>query len=434
MNTRLVTQINGMVTVLLSLLLITSTTNAITFQLKTGTKNITLPDGKKAFMWGFGLQGSPITIPGPLLQIPPGDNSLTIELKNNLTEPVSIVIPGQTTTMTPVKFTDGQGRQRVRSFTHETASGQSAVYTWNNLKPGTYVYHSGTHPAVQVQMGLYGGITKDVAANQAYLGISYDNEVILFYSEVDRTLHQKVKKGKYGPGQNVTSTINYRPNYFLINGEAYSQGQAPIEAGVVGQTTLLRFFNMGLRTHVPTLNGLYMQVIAEDGNLYPYPREQYSVMLAAGKTKDALLTLDHEGSYAVYDRKLDLTNDKASAGGMLTYLNITTPSAATIENTVTIIQTKYGSKRNQLMVTATTEMAPDTVILTAAAHFGDTVVTLGNLRYIAKKGIYRQFFNDVTTKPDQITVTIWPKTGEMLTTDNSNQDTQSVPVPFKLEQ
>ena len=26
------------------------------------------------------------------------------------------------------------------------------------MKPGTYLYQSGTHPQVQVQMGLYGGV------------------------------------------------------------------------------------------------------------------------------------------------------------------------------------------------------------------------------------------------------------------------------------
>ena len=29
------------------------------------------------------------------------------------------------------------------------------------IAPGTYLYHSGTHPAVQVQMGLYGALTKN---------------------------------------------------------------------------------------------------------------------------------------------------------------------------------------------------------------------------------------------------------------------------------
>jgi hypothetical protein len=187
---------------------------------------------------------------------------------------------------------------------------------------------------------------------------------------------------------------------------------------------------MGLKTHVPTLNGLYMRLIAEDGNPYPYAREQYSVMLAAGKTIDALLNSDQAGVYAVYDRRLALTNDKSPNGGMLAYLDID-PAPQTSNPTVSsvsIVQTKYNSKNNLLMVQATTASAPDTVTLVAEAHFGDTVEPLGTLLYIANKGFYRKYFQNIMSTPDSITVTIWPINGEMSMISN-NSDTQ--PVPFK---
>lgn len=421
----------SLIIVLFNLVLISSQVNAVTFQLRAAVKNLTLPDGTKVPMWGFGLKGSPITIPGPLLEVPPGDNTLTIKLTNKLPQPVSIVIPGQMTTMTPVKFTDAQGRQRVRAFTQETATDQTQTYTWNNMRPGTYVYHSGTQPAVQVQMGLYGGVKKDVASNQAYSGIAYDHEVILFYSEIDPYLHRMVKRGKYGPGKQLTSTINYQPKYFLVNGQPYSPSQTPLPAGIQGETTLIRFINMGLKTHVPTLNGLYLRIIAEDGNLYPYPREQYTIMLAAGKTKDALLTSAPAGVYAVYDRRLNLTNDKSPGGGMLTYLDISEPPQAVGNSTsssVSIVQTKYKSKNNLLLVKASTDSDPDTVTLVAEANFGNTTEPLGTLLYIDSKGFYRKYFSNITSAPDSITVTIWPINGEMSSISN-NTDTK--PVPFK---
>ena len=40
------------------------------------------------------------------------------------------------------------------------------IYSWTNMKPGTYLYQSGTHPQVQVQMGLYGGVKKDFATGR----------------------------------------------------------------------------------------------------------------------------------------------------------------------------------------------------------------------------------------------------------------------------
>ena len=422
----------SLIIILFNLVLISSQTNAVTFQLKAATKTLTLPDGTKVPMWGFGLKGSQITIPGPLLEVPLGDSTLTIELTNNLSQPVSIVIPGQITTMTPVRFNDGKGHQRVRAFTQETAPKKSGTYTWNNLKPGTYVYHSGTQPAVQVQMGLYGGVKKDVASNQAYSGIAYDHEVTLFYSEIDPYLHRMINQGKYGPGKTVTSTINYQPKYFLVNGQPYSQDQTPLSAGIQGETTLIRFINMGLKTHVPTLNGLYLRIIAEDGNLYPYPREQYTVMLAAGKTKDALLTPDQAGVYAVYDRRLNLTNDKSPNGGMLTYLDIdpAPPANNSTVSSVSIMQTKYKSEDNLLLVKASTDSDPDTVTLVAEANFSNTTEPelLGTLLYIDNKGFYRKYFSNITKAPDSITVTVWPINGEMSTITN-NTDTK--PVPFE---
>ena len=60
---------------------------------------------------------------------------------------------------------------------------------------------------------------------------------------------------------------------------------------------------------MPTLEGgLYMDLIAEDGNLYPFPVTQYGVELPAAKTIDAVLNVGADGTYALYDRALNLTN------------------------------------------------------------------------------------------------------------------------------
>jgi len=44
----------------------------------------------------------------------------------------------------------------VRSFGTEVVTGTPAVLTWANLRPGTYLIESGTHPSIQGPMGLYG--------------------------------------------------------------------------------------------------------------------------------------------------------------------------------------------------------------------------------------------------------------------------------------
>ena len=74
------------------------------------------------------------------------------------------------------------------------------------------------------------------------------------------------------------------------------------------------------------MHGLYMRLIAEDGNLKAYPKEQYTVMLPAGKTQDVIFTLPAAPDIIpLYDRMLDLTNWTSSPGGLLTYIKVANP-------------------------------------------------------------------------------------------------------------
>ena len=334
--------------------------SAIEYWLRADTVNVTMPDGTLVPMWGYALTDATYTtgtpsVPGPALTVPPGDTTLTVHLQNKLSEPTSLVIQGQVAAMTPVWDNGMSGPRpsaaaRVRSFTHEApVGGGTADYSWSNVKPGSYLYHSGTHPQVQVQMGLYGGMTRNTAASEAYAGVPYDNEVTLLFSEIDPALHAAVAGGTYGTASGPTSTFDYQPKYFLINGKPYAAGAAPLATVPAGQKTLLRFMNAGLQTHVSVINGTYLQMIAEDGNPYPWPanpRQQYSVLLPAAKTVDALLTpAMASGSaptrYALYDRRLNLSNGAAQDGGMLAMLEVSgngTAPAITSNPTLTATQ------------------------------------------------------------------------------------------------
>jgi FtsP/CotA-like multicopper oxidase with cupredoxin domain len=341
---------------------------AVEYWLRADKVNVTMPDGVVVPMWGYALTdsnfvtGTP-SVPGPALTVPPGDPVLTIHLKNNLPEATSIVIPGQVAAMNPVWDNGMRGARpsasaRVRSFTHEAlVGGGTADYTWSNVKPGTYLYHSGTHPQVQVQMGLYGGATKNAVAAtattpaEAYTGVPYSNEVTMLFSEIDPALHAAVAGGTYGTASGPTSTFDYQPKYFLINGKPYAAGAAPLATLPAGQKTLLRFLNAGLQTHVPVINGQYLKMIAEDGNPYPWPgnpRQQYSVLLPAAKTVDAILTPTlspgaAQTRYAVFDRRLNLTTGAAQGGGMLAMLDVAGSGSApsiTSNPTLTAMQNK----------------------------------------------------------------------------------------------
>jgi hypothetical protein len=348
------------------------------------------PFGNKAPipMWGFVQTGTgpdcDFIAPGPgtsataavfpTISANAGD-TLRIHLMNALplpvsppapgavyTEPASLVISGQPSVMTPTWTDSSTGNrsaltQRVRSFAPETSqqSTSPVVYTFGPLKAGSYLIESGTHQAVQMQMGLYGVLRVYGKApvlpgtgGLAYTDPSsaFDSEATLLFSEIDPVLHDAVATGQYGPNPApppgwLTSTIDYHPRYFLVNGKPYTAGSPAMPIGAINRNVLVRFLNAGLDTKVPVLQSQYVSVIAEDGHFYtttgylgtppklvpgscPAPKQQYSVFLPAGKTADAILTTPPTPvTIPVYDRRLHLTNDGASPGGMLVFLTTT---------------------------------------------------------------------------------------------------------------
>jgi hypothetical protein len=158
----------------------------------------------------------------------------------------------------------------------------------------------------------------------------------MLYSEIDPALHAAVANATYGSG-GPTSTLGYRPRFFLINGKAFPDASLdPLVAVPAGQNLLLRFVNAGLMTHVPTIAGQYWRVVAEDGNPVPVlgnPRQQYSAFLAPGKTLDVLLNPDNPNStgsvrYAIFDSRYYDTNDGAPGGGMFARLEVGPAAAA----------------------------------------------------------------------------------------------------------
>lgn len=367
---------------LLMLMLLTLFTGAkaygatIDVYLQVGVQTIpvnTFNNPEPITMWGYAqctdgtfTSCGAVTVPGPTLTANQND-TLRIHVNNNLTgpftEPTSVIIPGQTATMTPVWIDPATGAvvstgsrpagdvtSRIRSFTAETAVGGTTIYTWPSLKTGSYLYQSGTHPALQVQMGLYGALIVRTAGGAPYPGITApNNEVTLLFSEIDPELHYSVASGLYGtpppppPAASVrgqrTSTEDYHPKYFLINGAPYSPALSPISAGSPGQSLLIRFLNAGLVEKTPTLQNQYMTIIAEDGNLLPYSKQQYSLLLPAGKTMDAIISPTTVGYIPVFDRSLNLTNATSSPGGMLVYLTV---GAANQLLTVTLAGTGTG--------------------------------------------------------------------------------------------
>ena len=346
--------------------------------------SVALRDGTVSPMWGYCATGACSTswAPGPTIVAAAG-SSLTISLTNQLPVPTSLVVlgqsggglgaptkvdspahPGQNYTTFPVNapvnppgggnaFVPPTQAQRVRSFGTEVAPGSTATLTWSSLRPGTYLYETGTLPSLQAPMGLYGVLVVTTAPaggspGIAYPGVSYDADATLLFSEIDPVQNAAVDAAAFAgtdvnrrfndPACSATApcypaAVNYTPTYFLINGN-YFDKTAPQNSmfdipGTFRSTgnVLVRLLNAGSRTHVPSFVGLPMAIVGEDGNLAPgKPKVQNEALLTAGKSFDALVTppaadaVYGAATYPVFDRSLSLSTANRLDGGMMGFL------------------------------------------------------------------------------------------------------------------
>ena len=310
------------------LALVAGSASAATYDLRAGTTTVDYGSGS-VDAWGYALVSSDIgggpvagddqvMVPGPTIYVPAGQD-LTINLLNNLGEGTSIVIQGQKLTGGLQRNLDG----RVTAFTDEAAAGAgTASYFWSaaELKAGTFLYNSGSHPAKQVQMGLYGAVVVDADATgcasglAAYPGVCYDRDIVIIYSEVDPDLRNSA-----APAQ----PLNFKPKYFLVNGDA-TGGTVLTEStpAELNSRVLLRFVNAGLKGYVPTLLGEDLEWVAEYGNPYPHVRKSYSAYLSAGKTMDAIWVPETFDRHPLFDRRLHLSyNGRGTMGGLMAFLD-----------------------------------------------------------------------------------------------------------------
>ena len=166
------------------------------FSLVAASGSIVTGDGNNLPAWGYAMAGGaqPMQYPGPTLIVNQGER-ISITLTNSLPLPASIVFPGQT----GVTATGGT----TGALTQEVASGGGSVtYTFTASQPGTFLYHSGTRPELEVEFGLLGALivrpagfdAANAATRKSYGPVStaYDREYLYLLSEMDRSAHEQL--------------------------------------------------------------------------------------------------------------------------------------------------------------------------------------------------------------------------------------------------
>jgi FtsP/CotA-like multicopper oxidase with cupredoxin domain len=250
-------------------------------------KTVTLPDGRSVPMWGLVCAPGSNTNPGmgatctaldgsaqgdaqwrpPLIRVQT-HSSLTIDLTNNLPGgvPTSLMIVGQLggDLGTPWKvdspvhaiqgptwpvageatdpvFTPPLQLKRVQSFGAEVGNGATGHLTWGDLKAGTYLIESGTHPSIQGPMGLYGVVVVSDSATEGYAQsydpmspVVYDMDLPLLLSEIDADQNAAVTAAVATPGFLETSVRVLRDRVSSVSLATDANGNPLPNAGGTG--------------------------------------------------------------------------------------------------------------------------------------------------------------------------------------------------------
>jgi manganese oxidase len=244
-----------------------------TFSLTAKADSISTADGNSVLAWGYSNGAGAMQYPGPTLIVNQGE-TVTITLANTLAVPTSLVFPGQSGVSTSCPSAGAA----AGLMTCEALPGGAVTYTFIAAQPGTYLYHSGTQAALQVEMGLVGAlIVRPPVANQAYghADSAYDREYLLLLTEMDPNIHEQVARGNLSPDM-----ANYFPVQWFINGRNAMDTMLadnfstlphqPYGAMVLahpGERVLARLVNAGRDPHPFHFHGNNVKVIARDGRL-----------------------------------------------------------------------------------------------------------------------------------------------------------------------
>ena len=287
--------------------------NGPNFAFTATSGHLSTPEGNSVLFWGLADGASPVQYPSPTLIVTQGA-LVTVDVTNALTVPVSLVFPGHVVTATEVT-----GPTQAGLLTLEAASGGTVRYQFTATEPGTYLYHSGTRPDLQVEMGLVGAIIVRPAGfdqmmdmdRRAYATMDsmYDEEYLFLLTEMDPLIHRLVERGLL----DQVDTTAFFPTYWFINGRAAPDTMFEPYVGWLpnqpynsmpmmepGHKLLMRVVNGGRDLHPFHQHGNHARIVALDGRVLQTPAsttdlldlsyEVFTFQAVPGQTMDGIFT------------------------------------------------------------------------------------------------------------------------------------------------
>jgi FtsP/CotA-like multicopper oxidase with cupredoxin domain len=312
------------------------------FTLTAKADRITTPDGGSIYFWGFTSGAGRAQYPGPTLIVTEGQGvSITVvnELPAQFNQRVSLAVGG----LSGVVATCATSPCVQGPITMEAGQGGAVTYAFTASRPGTFLYNSASRPDLQVEMGLAGAmIVRPGTPGQAYddsapastsgnpAGSQYDQEYLLFLSEMDSEIHDLVEQQGVQAVDDSGRLGYYFPNYWFINGRNAPDTMA--EAGVgrlptqpysslvrthPGEKVLMRVVGGGHDMHPFHHHGQHARIIAVDGfpletaaaapghSAFDLSHEVFTIPSLPGQTVDAIFRWTGKGlGWDIYGHKL----------------------------------------------------------------------------------------------------------------------------------
>lgn len=279
-----------------------------TFDLTAKSGYISTPEGGRLYILGYANGGGTVQYPGPTLIVNQGQ-TVTVNLTNALDTPVSMVFPGQgSVTAQAVSGATADGL-----MTREAGPGGVVRYRFTASNPGTYMYHSGTRPDIQIMLGMVGALIVrptsggSPVADQAYghPATHFDQEFLFLLTEMDPNINDMVEHGR----MNEVNSSDFFPVLWFLNGRCAPDTMEPDNVAWLptqpyncmpmmepGEKLLMRVVGGGRDVHPFHHHGNNALIIARDGRMLATNGTSgpdrgvsvYTVQTAPGQTVDAI--------------------------------------------------------------------------------------------------------------------------------------------------
>jgi FtsP/CotA-like multicopper oxidase with cupredoxin domain len=233
--------------------------------------------------------------------------------------------------------------------------GSTFTYYYNNVEPGTYMYHCHVEASEHMQMGMLGNLfvrpAQDGTLNNGFTKFAYNDGDGSTGYDVAYIIQETAFDPRFHHADNSYNPLNFADmddTYLLFNGRGYpdtidpnpianiyghnSQNTSSLITATQGQRILLRISSLStVDFYTVTLLGMTMQVVGQGARLLRGPDgtnlyyTTNSLTLGGGEANDVIIdtTNVNPGTYFLYTTNLNhLSNDAEDFGGMMTEIVI----------------------------------------------------------------------------------------------------------------